>query len=237
MSNLSTQRTLNRKHQCDLWLEERREARQNAQTIKFNRHVWSRDNKTHDYVLDYLRRVGFKRSVALRRAIETKFEGAYPNKFMDLRSTAYEEAHYLNKKGGVFLDAGAGMSPDCSIAIMEGFKKAYAVDLFPFLGHVAKDNGVNAIQGDIVQKLPIKNGTVDMIICQAVLPLMPSKDRRVFYRRARKLLKVGGVLSVYFCKLKNGYEFDIPTERKVAIESGFGLYNNYSNGFLLKRVH
>ena len=174
---------------------------------------------------------GFSRACAFRIAYEEKFKGRPPNKFFRLRSTAYDYAMFHN--GKVFLDAGAGHSADCSIAMLDGYKVAYSVDLFPAPWLLADKLGVTHIKADICEKIPIKSGSVDTIICQAVLPLMSKEDRKLFYKNAHKLLKKGGILSTYFCKLVGGHMYNIVEERETCAKLGFWVDRIFTNGFTL----
>lgn len=194
---------------------------------KFNPET-SRDDWKRIHIL---RRKGFTRAIRFREAYEQKFSGRPPNKFFGLRSTAYDFAMFV--KGKVFVDAGAGNSPDTAIAAMDGYEKVYAVDLFPALGHLKEKLGVIDIKADICEEIDIRSRSVDLVICQAVLPLMPEKDRIKFYNNAHRMLKKGGTLSVYFCKLKGGHPYNIATERENAIKAGFHIDRRITGGFML----
>lgn len=198
----------------------------------FDRKTFNPETNREDWKrIGMLRNKGFTRAIRFRRAYEDKFVGRPPNKFYGLRSTAYDYAMFV--KGKVFLDAGAGHSPDTSIASMDGFKKVYAVDLFPCTGPLSRELGVVDIKADICEKIPIRRSTVDVVICQAVLPLMSESDRKKFYKNAHKILRKGGTLSVFFCKLKGCHPYHVPTELQNAVNTGFFIDRRFNGGFMV----
>lgn len=201
-------------------------------TKLFDRKTFNPDTNREDWKrIGVLRTRGFSRAGSFRIAYEEKFKGCPPNKFFGLRSTAYDYAMF--HKGTIFLDAGAGHSADCSIAMLDGYEEAYSVDLFPAPGQLAKKLGVTPIKADICEKLPIRSRSVDTIICQAVLPLMSKDDRKLFYKNAHRLLKKGGILSVYFCKLVGGHPYSVVGEREECTKLGFWIDRKFTNGFVL----
>lgn len=204
--------------------------------LKFDRKTWDVKNDLHYFILNRLRVRGFSRACSLRRAEESDFsEFPVPNKFYALRSTAFEEAQLLVKRG-VFVDAGAGLSPDTSIARLTGFGTVYGFDLFPGESYRSRELGVRSVKADIVEKIPLPARTVDLMVCQAVLPLMNATDRLAFYQQARRVLKIGVYLSVYFCELNNEHPWNLATERARCLDQGFGLYKNFGQGFVVQRL-
>ncbi len=216
----------------------------------FNRKIFNPSNsKEERKTLDQLRQVGFSRSCLLRQEMENDFENSPPNKFYKIRSTAYEEVHWKNKKNGTFVDLGCGHSADTKIAILEGFKNVYAIDLFPvnnFWDKISlfKKTGreeyklkhpIKFIQQDMVEKISIKPNSVDIAVCQAVVDLIEPLERTKFYKNVYKILKNNGYFSCYIVNLSVGYGTDIAEERKKCLNCGFRLYHNYSGGFLLQK--
>lgn len=198
----------------------------------FDRKTFNPETNRDDWKrIHMLRNKGFTRAVRFREAYEEKFAGRPPNKFYGLRSTAYDYAMFV--EGKTFVDCGAGHSADTSIAALDGFKKVYAVDLFPAGGHLKRDLGVIDIKADICEKIPVRASSVDLVICQAVLPLMPEGDRKKFYKNAHKMLKKRGTLSVYFCDLKQGHPYDVPTELQNAMSVGFYIDRRFNQGFMV----
>lgn len=219
-----------------LQIKESVQKRRKASNIdKFNRKTFNPEKSKNDWkYIGILRNKGFTRAIKFRIAYEEKFAGRPPNKFYGLRSTAYDYAMFV--KGKAFLDAGAGHSPDSSIARMCGFNEVYAVDLFPAGGLLKKELGVIDIKADICEKIPVKMGSVDLIICQAVLPLMNEEDRKKFYVNAYKLLKKGGTLSVFFCDLAAGHKYHVPTELMECIKIGFHIDRRFTGGFMVVKI-
>lgn len=136
----------------------------------------------------------------------------------------------------VFLDAGCGDSPDALIAVRdEKFGKAYKVDLFPpsnrysvnMVGKnfatLEKKLGVEFIQNDICEKLPLEDNSVDLISCNAMIDLIPEDDRILFYKEAYRLLRPGGLLSVSIVHLANGHGTDDLREWNCCIMPGWGV--------------
>src|SRR5882672_11299984 len=162
----------------------------------FNRKTFNPDtNDTHLSILYKLRNKGWTRRVAFRQAKDNAFKDQ-PKlewaKYSKLQSTAMwylrlvtEPSAYFNKvenikvkppyKGQVFCDFGCGQSPDVVIAVDLGFKKSIAIDLFKV--RTNWETGVEFIQADIVEKLPLKDASVDHAISQAVIDLIAPDER------------------------------------------------------------
>lgn len=206
---------------------------------KFNPETNDSDLNT----LYKLRNKGWTRRVAFRQAKDNNFKDyPYPNKYHRLQSTSmwylrtitepYDgiKASYKNK---VFCDFGCGQSPDGMIAIDLGFKKSILIDLFRVRENWEK--GIEFVKGDICEKLPIKEQSIDYAICQAVIDLIRPEERKLFYKNAFKLLKPGGYLAVYIINLKVGYGFNILREAENAMDSGFYLERKFNDGFIVQK--
>lgn len=164
------------------------------------------------------------------------------------RSTALTEAQFAPK--GTFVDAGCGCSADANIAAERlGYRKCYKIDLFsitsgnPYFDRGMKKsdkkNKITFIQGDICERQAIPDNSVDLIVCSAVIDLVPEKDRVLFYKEAYRMLKPGGQLSISITHLKNGYGTEIFIERDRCTQSGWGvgfvLERNYPTGFIMEK--
>jgi len=206
----------------------------------FNRFTFDPFHEHDDFIyLEQLRMSGRKRRYMYRRALERKFKDAPPNKWYGLESTAL--CNVPNSKCyGVLVDAGCGASPDCNIAIQRGFELAIGMDLWPDAGFGVKDpafegmrkSSVAWMNHDITGVFPLKAGSVNVILSQAVLDLMNFADRARFYQASYRALKMGGLLSVYICKLKRGHGFDIAAEKRYVKTLGFKIRTSYANSFL-----
>jgi SAM-dependent methyltransferase len=96
-----------------------------------------------------------------------------------------------------------------------GFKEGLKVDLFPpypdspyFLERMNEFecHKTRFIQGDICKLTGfVPADSVDMIGCSAVLDLMDTPDRNLFYSEAYDVLRPGGVLTVYYTGLVYGH--------------------------------
>lgn len=222
---------------------------------KFNRYA----AKPPDY-LHILRKQGSRRQFRLVWQAANNRYKEFPQgtvfSYYDWMSKAHKELY--NVKGslakeptGVFLDAGCGNSPDALIATLTGYQKAYKVDLFPPTYYASisywpklefdaeeKRKEVEYIKGDICEFVPLEDNSVDTIVCSAVLDLVKPGDRILFYQQAYRLLKPGGLLSVYMVFLKNGYGYndsamDVPLS--VGFEEVRCYPRHWPDGFILRK--
>lgn len=106
------------------------------------------------------------------------------------------------KKGDTVLDLGSGAGFDVFLAASKvGEKgKVIGVDMTPAMIKKARENArkykfnnVEFIQGDI-EKLPVKDNTVDIIMSNCVINLAPNKKK--VFTEAHRVLKKGGKMSV-----------------------------------------
>lgn len=138
----------------------------------------------------------------------------------------------------VYLDLGAGDSPDVLIAQGLGYK-AYSVDLFPPFrrGTVcyALRNTQNKfyIKADAVE-LPFADNSADYVSSQAMAALLKPAERMAFYREVHRVLKIGGTFSLTGCKLRCGYLWSQRVEHDRALELGWVVYSS-NTGFVAQR--
>lgn len=106
------------------------------------------------------------------------------------------------KKGDTVLDLGSGAGFDAFLAASKvGEKgKVIGVDMTPAMIKKARENAkkykftnVEFIQGDI-EKLPVKDNTVDIIMSNCVINLAP--DKKKVFAEAHRVLRKGGKMSV-----------------------------------------
>jgi len=106
------------------------------------------------------------------------------------------------KEGQTILDLGSGAGLDCFLAARKvGSKgKVIGVDMTPAMVKKATENahkyGYNNIdfrQGDI-EKLPVEDGSVDIIISNCVLSLVSDKEKA--FKEAYRVLNPGGKMYV-----------------------------------------
>lgn len=111
----------------------------------------------------------------------------------------------------VYLDLGAGDSPDVLIASALGYR-AFSLDLFPPFQHgqvcaeLVKRKSKFYVQADAIS-LPFANHSVDYITSQAMIDLVPKNERLAFYQEVFRVLKIGGVFSLTGANLRCGYGY------------------------------
>lgn len=166
-----------------------------------------------------------------------------------IRSDGYAGvfSHFIGskRKNLVMLDAGCGKSPDAFVATnIDNFSKAYMVDILPFPSLYAslssrKDKkGVIPVLWDICEKWSfVKDNSLDLVVCSAVLDCMDAPDRDLFYRNAYAKLRKGGLLSVSFIHLACGWGYSVMDEKKSALETGFDLVSTRATGgFVVQKI-
>jgi len=118
--------------------------------------------------------------------------------------------------GEAYIDFGCGESADRFIVAKYGYQ-GFGMDLFPPL-FVEQDTGA-FIKGDIAEPLPFADHTFTYATCHAVIALLKPEERAPFYREAYRCMKIGGRFVLCGQHLKNGYGFDLETERMRLLES------------------
>jgi len=128
------------------------------------------------------------------------------------------------KEGDVVLDLGSGAGFDAFLASPKVGKtgKVIGVDMTP---EMIKKAQANALKGNYtnvefrfgeIEKLPVDNSSIDVIISNCVINLSPDKER--VFEEAFRVLKLGGRLMVSDLVLAK----DLPKEFKDSIEAYVG---------------
>ena len=108
----------------------------------------------------------------------------------------------LIKKGDTVLDLGSGAGNDCFVARAQAGEsgKVIGVDFTPIMIEKARENaekrGFNNVEfrlGDI-EKLPLTANSVDVVVSNCVLNLVPNKKR--VFNEIMRVLKPGGHFSI-----------------------------------------
>jgi len=128
------------------------------------------------------------------------------------------------KKGDTVLDLGSGAGNDCFVARAEVGEsgKVIGVDFTPAMVDKARENAakrgfknVEFREGDI-ENLPVENNSVDVVISNCVLNLLPAKDR--IFHEIYRVLKPGG----HFCISDIVLQGELPQELSRAVEMYVG---------------
>lgn len=138
-------------------------------------------------------------------------------------SAAYAALKGKLSRGSVLLDVGCGDSKDRLIAVQRGVI-AYGLDLFPPL----KRSTERFVCAD-ARRLPFASESLDAVICQAMIALVPPDDRYGFYSEVARVLKVRGWLSIAFYSLVDGWQVKPEYENQRIAATGLtyvhsGLY-------------
>ena len=208
------------------------------------------NNHKHFTDLHRLRNQGWTRLARWHQARRCGYEPKALEDVTTFASTAFQHIGVFRDeepttfKGATFLDLGCGESPDANIAAALGAKMAYRMDLFrcqPWrqedrygwylesywdkaLAEKSLDPAykrTRLILGDFTKKIPLKASSVDIVIAQAVLPLVHPDARGPLYRRILRVLKPGGLFIAYFCKLRMEWPWAGGDERRRCVENGF----------------
>lgn len=139
-------------------------------------------------------------------------------------STAYAALKGKLSRGQILLDIGCGDSSDRVIATRRGLT-AYGIDIYAPL-----NQSLNGLICADARRLPFGPATVDAVICQAMVSLVPPDDRYGFYGEVARVLKPRGWFSVVFYTLTDGWIVKPEFERqRIAATDSFqrvssGLY-------------
>lgn len=190
---------------------------------KFDRRTLDATFPQHQSMLSTLRQIGRSRSRRLVNCKNTRHEEC-------CASTAFRWLRLANSESGdIYVDLGCGDSPDGVLASRLGYK-AVGVDLAlptPEYRH----GEMQIILGDICERLPFEDSTVDAITIQAVASLIFEEERERVYRECYRILKPTGALAVTGPRLSHGYHYE-PAEEVERAERIFDLVNRQENGFL-----
>lgn len=149
------------------------------------------------------------------------------------------------KSHKVILDAGCGDSPDCAYAIKQwGFERGIKLDLFD----IGLDNEyatrdladlergkVDFFRSDICENLHAQDETVSLVTCNAMIDLVPVADRPLFYELAWRALEPGGVMSIAYIPLVNGYGWNGWDELRSLRAQGFEHINAGKKSIIIVR--
>lgn len=128
------------------------------------------------------------------------------------------------QKGDTVLDLGSGAGNDCFVARAEAGElgKVIGVDFTPAMVIKARDNAakrgfknVEFREGDI-ENLPVEDNSVDVVISNCVLNLLPAKDK--IFHEIYRVLKPGG----HFCISDIVLQGELPKELSRAVEMYVG---------------
>ena len=135
------------------------------------------------------------------------------------------------QEGDTVVDLGSGAGNDCFVARHEAGAtgKVIGIDFTPEMVNLARKNaavnGFNNVefrQGDI-EDMPVIEGTVDVVVSNCVLNLLPTKDK--IFHEIHRVLKSGGHFSISDIVL----EGDLPTELTQAAEMYAGCCLLYTS--------
>ena len=130
------------------------------------------------------------------------------------------------------LDLGSGAGNDCFVARHETGEtgKVIGVDFTPAMIEKARKNAANLgytnvefMEGDI-EELPVANDTVDVVVSNCVLNLVPDKEKA--FAEMFRVIKPGGHFSVSDVVLKG--------ELPVALKSAAEMYAGCVSGAIQK---
>ncbi|MEI6632287.1 MAG: arsenite methyltransferase [Chlamydiota bacterium] len=141
-------------------------------------------------------------------------------------------AHASLKKGETVLDLGSGAGFDCFLAARRVGKtgRVIGVDMTPEMIQKARENARGWGLGNVefrlgeIEKLPVDDDSVDIIISNCVINLSPDKPR--VFREAFRVLKPGGRLMVS--------DIVLCRELPAAIRDSVSAYVGCISGALLK---
>lgn len=141
-------------------------------------------------------------------------------------------AHASLKKGEIVLDLGSGGGFDCFLAARRvgTAGKVIGVDMTPEMIEKARENARKGGFANVefrlgeIEKLPVADASVDVLISNCVINLSPDKPR--VFREALRVLKPGGRLMVSDIVLRR--------ELPAAIRDSVSAYVGCISGAVLK---
>lgn len=156
----------------------------------------------------------------------------------DVKSTAYRWAESQDKmkgEGRILIDLGCGESADCYLAEKRGFT-AYGFDLIAPRDDRSMAAFSNWQQADIVERVPLNDGEVDVALSSAVVDLIEPNARELHYREVYRVLKPSGLFACFIQWLAaSGYGFDPAEEHEAAKRAGFILIAARASGFIARK--
>lgn len=128
------------------------------------------------------------------------------------------------KEGDVVLDLGSGAGFDAFLSAQRVGKtgRVIGVDMTPEMIAKAKENAKKGKYANVefrlgeIEKLPVEDSSVDVIISNCVINLTP--DKEAVFKEAHRVLKSGGRLMVSDLVLAK----DLPKELKDSVEAYVG---------------
>lgn len=128
------------------------------------------------------------------------------------------------KEGQTVVDLGSGAGNDAFIARRQvgPTGKVIGVDMTPDMIKKARENAAKAGYPNVefrlgeLEALPVESGTVDRVISNCVLNLVPDKEQA--FREMHRILKPGGIFAISDVVL----EGDLPAELRAAAELYIG---------------
>lgn len=150
-----------------------------------------------------------------------------------LRYLIHSDMQEGKNKGEAYIDFGCGESPERFIAQQLGYQSV-GMDLFPPI--FVEQDVKSFIVGDIAEPLPFADYTFSYATCHAVIALLKPEERAPFYSEVYRCLKIGGVFVLTGTDLKNGYGFDLATERERLLGSAeFDYVRSLAYGVVVER--
>jgi arsenite methyltransferase len=144
-------------------------------------------------------------------------------------------AHAAAKPGEMVLDLGSGAGMDAFLAAREVGPTGHVigVDMTPDMVERARENARKAGVGNVefrlgeIERLPVADGSVDIIISNCVINLSP--DKPAVFAEAFRVLKPGGRMVVSDLVLKQPLSDDVrhSVEAYVGCVAGASLHTEY----------
>lgn len=202
---------------------------------KFDRKTFDPiNNSAHRAILGTLRQVGGGRSSRYKNStLHSEYHN--PKHYSCCCSDSLEALGMLQPSEGIYLDLGAGNSPDVAIAASWGYQ-AHALDLFPPLQREWLENTSDYFtKADVVEPLPFANNSVAAASSHAMIALIRPDERLRFYKNVYRVLRSGGLFSLTGVKLVNGYGFSAREEKERVLSLGFEYVASVIFGFVVRK--